>query len=59
MTTCPLIIRVCREYAGHLVAPSVSPRSMEHSEAGDIPGPLLERTLRRLVSRILPSTRRS
>ena len=30
-----------------LVAPSVSPRSMEHSEADDIPGPLLERTLRR------------
>ena len=30
-----------------LVAPSISPRSMEHSEAGDIPGPLLERSLRR------------
>jgi hypothetical protein len=29
------------------VAPSASPRSMAHSEVDDIPGPLLERTLRR------------
>ena len=28
-----------------LVAPSVFPRSMEYSEADDIPGPLLERTI--------------
>ncbi|KAH0839793.1 hypothetical protein J3R83DRAFT_738 [Lanmaoa asiatica] len=39
--------RLSRDVDAILDAPSVSTRSIEDSEADDIPGPLLERTLRR------------